>query len=204
MNDSEIKFEDYKKLVHSLAWKAQRNMHNHGVRVDYDDLYQEFAVSFVLARNAFDSTKGIKFSTYYVNAAWRNFIKFSKGSAKDAYHASLDADAYGDEDSPSKHEIIPDGSENAQERLEREHRTAYIFSQLSPNTRKAIELLENTPEILKKEFDAVCAKRRMQQANGEDVNVPRQLNLPFILSVMGLSAAQKRKVYQELSWAAGV
>jgi DNA-directed RNA polymerase sigma subunit (sigma70/sigma32) len=65
-----ISFKENVGLVHrqakfGLAWASQA-----GVSMNYDDMFQEASVAFVLATNGYDPTLDLKFSTYYTKVAF--------------------------------------------------------------------------------------------------------------------------------------
>ena len=57
-------------LIHSVARKGYARVQKLGASYDYEDMFQELAVIFVKAYAKFDEGKGVKFSTYFTNAAF--------------------------------------------------------------------------------------------------------------------------------------
>lgn len=70
-----ISFEENIGLVHFQAKRGYAWAQGAGLALDYDDIFQEASVAFLLAAEGFDPERGIKFSAYYTTAAFSRFQK---------------------------------------------------------------------------------------------------------------------------------
>jgi hypothetical protein len=70
-----INFEENIGLVHLQAKQGYRWAQGAGVAMDYDDMFQEASVAFVLAAEGYKPETGLKFSTYFSQVAFSQFRK---------------------------------------------------------------------------------------------------------------------------------
>lgn len=73
MTQPTVRFQDHVGLVHQQAKFGFKWADGAGTGLSYDDMFQVASVAFVIAANSFDPTRGIKFSTYYTQAAFSEF-----------------------------------------------------------------------------------------------------------------------------------
>lgn len=73
--EQSLKFEDNIGLVHLQAKVGHRMCAAAGLDVDYDDVFQEASLAFVLAARGFNPDLDIKFSAYFTKAAFSAFRK---------------------------------------------------------------------------------------------------------------------------------
>ena len=70
-----ISFKDNVGLVHNQAKQGFKWAQGAGLALDYDDMFQEASLAFVLAAETYDPESGFKFSAYYTKAAFSQFRK---------------------------------------------------------------------------------------------------------------------------------
>jgi|GEM_PF-2943809 len=70
-----ISFAEHVGLVHLQAKQGFRWAHGAGLAMDYEDMFQEAALAFMLAAEGFDPNAGVKFSAYYTQVAFSQFRK---------------------------------------------------------------------------------------------------------------------------------
>ena len=73
---TEIKYEDYKKLIYKIAWHWHRK-----TGIDFEELVSEGNVAFCNAKNGFNADKNIKFCTYLytiLKNAMKDFVDKQK------------------------------------------------------------------------------------------------------------------------------
>lgn len=68
-----IKFEDHHGLIYNQAMYGWTWASQIGVNMSFEDMFQEASLAFVLAAQGFNQEAGIRFSTYYVKAAFSRF-----------------------------------------------------------------------------------------------------------------------------------
>lgn len=74
--EQSLKFEDNVGLVHLQAKIGHRMCAASGMNIDYQDVFQEASLAFLLAAEGFDPDHGVTFSAYYTKAAFSAFRKF--------------------------------------------------------------------------------------------------------------------------------
>lgn len=67
------KFENHIGLVHLQTALGLRWANASGLRMEYDDLFQEASLAFIAAAKGFDPDAGVKFSAYYTKVAFSQF-----------------------------------------------------------------------------------------------------------------------------------
>ena len=105
-NNKMPKFEDYERLTRQLAGKAHRRLKAAGVTTQFEDVYQEVSVSFVMASRAFKPESNNKFSTYFVRSVWNNINKFVDAEVRNRRLGDLSIDEEQVE-GKSLQEVIP-------------------------------------------------------------------------------------------------
>lgn len=70
---NEINFKDNLGLIHFQAKRGFKWASGAGLTLDYEDLFQEASLAFVVASRGFDPEHGGKFSTYYTMVAFSHF-----------------------------------------------------------------------------------------------------------------------------------
>lgn len=75
MTQPAISFKDNVGLVHMQAKRGFKWAQGAGLSLDYDDMFQEASLAFVVAANGFDPDTGLKFSTYFTKVAFSEFRK---------------------------------------------------------------------------------------------------------------------------------
>jgi len=104
MNEA-LEFKANIGLVHFHAKRGYAWAQQAGVPLDYEDVFQEASVAFVLAQRGFNPDAGVKFSAYYSRAA---HSQFSKAIGKFTGVKRLNDDM--------KAEVAARGEENARRR----------------------------------------------------------------------------------------
>ena len=75
MGQPAIRFQDNVGLVHLQAKRGFKWAQGAGLSLDYDDMFQEASLAFVVAAEGFDPEAGLKFSTYFTKVAFSEFRK---------------------------------------------------------------------------------------------------------------------------------
>ncbi|CCG43327.1 sigma factor [Magnetospirillum molischianum] len=195
------RFEDYKRLISLCAFKAHRRLVAAGCSTTFDDVFQEMSLTFVRAARSFDPNKGVAFSTFLVRACWNNVNRMAKGEVSHV-GLSLDSQSWGEDgDEEGLHEQFADeNAVNAEEALEEAQHRERILNDLSPLTRRFVELLDSPPDAVIRELVALRARAEFARRRGiEPSPVPKSVTSAFVARVMGLSLSERTKVYGELA-----
>jgi hypothetical protein len=67
------RFEDHIGIIHMQAMFGFKWAKSTGQSLDYDDMFQEASLAFVLAAEGYKPEMGLKFSTYYTKVAFSQF-----------------------------------------------------------------------------------------------------------------------------------
>lgn len=65
-------------LIHTVARKGHTRLLRAGVALDYEDVFQEMAITFLKAHKMFDPAKGFQFSTYFFMAAYNRLNSWAQ------------------------------------------------------------------------------------------------------------------------------
>lgn len=202
MTNQEISFKDYERLIDKLSWKSYRMLQRQGVAADINDLRQEGASAFIRARDKFDPSFNIKFSTYLWTAVQNAHKRFA-GIAFDNNHKSLN-EQVGDEGGVDLIDLIEDDRIECMDVViernqEREASFRRYMSALHPDTRKVIEVLILRPDSLLKELERCRAHSKHSKALGF-ASPNYSFNVDFICNVLGFDDKRRKNVAKEVKW----
>lgn len=76
-------YESVERQLHALARRCHLWVSKLGLGMDYDDVFQEMNLSYLLAKQKFDASQGVKFITYMTIACMRNFKHTISRAARD-------------------------------------------------------------------------------------------------------------------------
>ena len=193
-------YPEVERLVKQCASKGYRRLLAAGCSVDFDDVVGEMNVSYVLASQKFDPTRGIEFTTYLVRTIWQNFNHWADGMCEER-HVSLDTRVGAEDDeTDGMHNLLPSAEPAPDEAIMRDQHRARITRRVSPITRKVIELLESPPPFLVEELRAYQARSEHARVRGIGSMAPRSMTLGFIIKALGLSATMRKRVYSEIEF----
>jgi len=195
MTNEGIKYEDYERLIAGLAHKAFARISSSGTVVDVDDLKQEAVFCFLRAKELFDPSLNIKFSTYLYTAV-RRYLKRRTDVRRDQLNNTTSMDLEILEGGGSLHDLIPSSIESAEETIDRDREAFSGLIDISPHARKAVMILNKPPIELAREI-----KRQQEfskRCKSADYAAPVvKLNLRIICDILGYSAKTKRAVMME-------
>ena len=208
MTDGTIRFEDYQRFAHLLARRVFPRVKARGLPMDYEDVYQEIAVTFCQARDKFDPSRGVKFTDYFGRAAMLNMNRTISGLTNDETidgnnHISLD---WAIEDGSDLHEIIEDVNGQTPEEIVMGggHRD-FVLGRLSPLTRRVCEIVESPSEIVVGQWQAIRVKATLGRSEDQRSRAaPTSVTVAFVMKVMGLSRDDRRTVCKEIEKETGV
>jgi RNA polymerase sigma factor (sigma-70 family) len=65
-------------LIHVMSKRGYARLQSAGVGLDYEDVFQEMAITFLKAYEKFDASRGFKFSTYFYMAAFNRLNSWAQ------------------------------------------------------------------------------------------------------------------------------
>lgn len=204
-----IEFKDYQKLVSQQAWRALSRLHTLGIHsMEFEDVFQEMSLYYMIAIKTFDESKGYVFSTYLVTVMQRRFKRVidtlveERGNLTSVEELESRASS---EDDFSLYDFIATDAPSIEDKLIHETETMAKLNKLSIKTRGVLLELINPSAALEDEFNAKVAHIRFGQQMGvSGKRMPSELNLHYICEHYGINGAARRQVRNELKANFGV
>lgn len=196
---TDIRFEDYHRLIRGLAGKAHRRLVASGAtNMDRKDIEQEMIVTFCICRDKWDASKGVPFGAYLTQAIWNNWNRLMDGqNSASAKESSLD-NSVGDGDG-SFYDLLPDQSESVEQRVLGQEARERLLRRVSPLTRQVIELLEHPHPLFVGELMAMRDQRALARRKGiGTAAMPGEYGIRFLLHALGLGTRQRVEVAEEI------
>lgn len=200
---AEIHFSAYEKLISQTAWKCFQRLNSAGVVIEYQDVMQELSVTFCLAKDKFDATKGYKFSTYLVRAMYNQFNRFAEplieGRNLIASVEELEEYHGGSEDDIGLYEAVSNNDPSPEELVLNHIEVKAKLRGLSNNSKRAVRELIQPSELLIEAYEAKRAQREHGMSLGvKKREVPEDMPLSFILNHQKLGKAARDNVRAEI------
>lgn len=205
-----IEFDTYEKLIKKTAWKCFKRLDANGVVIDFEDVYQELVVTFCMAKDGFDASKGYKFSTYLVTSMYRQFNRFAEpliqGRSLISSVEELEAFSAGDDgDAPSMYELV-DSNEPTPEDIyaSKKDRMATLRG-LSNDTKRVVRSLIDPSDLLLEAYEAKKAQVNHGIELGiKTMQINEDITFGFILEQQPISRAAKLGVRTEIKSKFGI
>jgi RNA polymerase sigma factor (sigma-70 family) len=195
---TEVVFEDYQNFARKLARSGHHWVQKAGGTADYEDVFQEVCLAFVTATQKHDPEKS-SFSTYFAKAAHTQIIKFVQKNVNTSHSENVSLDESITEDGGTMLDILPADTMCPDQAVQVSHRKARFLDKLAPLPRKVVEeLIEPSPIVLT-QFNAVKAKSELGKKKGRSFTKDPQLNIAFIMKVMGLRPSRRAFVHREIN-----
>lgn len=186
----------YERLLAKLSHKAVSRAQSRGLSVEFEDYFQESCATFLIAKEKFDPTIGVKFSTYLWQSV-RNNLKRFEDVVWNTQGGSVSLDAEIGDEAGTLHDVLAADLETVEDRIIRLETESEIFSGLSPETKRAVAILNEPPMELVKEMRRMEAFRLNCKANGYAA-ATRTLNIHLVCTALNYSPAQVKRVKLEI------
>lgn len=198
-----IRFDDYKRLLMSMARRVQRRCHAAGAKsVQFEDIFQEMCVAYVFATHRYNSELGVPFGAFLVRGVSLHINRWVQREIGQKLLAPFDLDftADKDEDGGSLQEVIADpNAEDPEDRVIEEDCWNRAMALASPRTRQFLQILRDPPP---KVVDMVRAfKFRRQFAKTRNAAVapaPKDVTASIVFELMGCAHPERTKIYAEI------
>lgn len=197
-----LRFEDYEKLCHWIARRLYAGQQSDDGRLAYDDVFQEVAIQWCKCRDAFDPSKGVKFSTFFVRSTlpqWRNVRRRLMGSnvgVTDSLHQLL-----GSGDGEGEVEMIAliedQGATNPEAAAIRSEAVRMEF-ETNPLLERLSQLVVSPPPELQAQLEALQAQRAWGQELGVSMPEPATSFTPSMLGQLFNFDWRRRKLTRPL------
>jgi hypothetical protein len=201
MGKSALKFEDYTGLVNWASWRVVARAARSGIKVEQQDIYQELAIVWVNCSKGFDPDHGVKFSTYFVRAAFHEYRRIVNRLAGPNARETVSMDR-----GPSAHPFRDDGdnmdfvladheADNPETRAIRDSEVEEALD-ASPLLRRLSEVCLDPDEEMQRELAALKAQVDWAKRIGAPLNsqAPTGLTPRMAGKAMGLNWRGRRKL----------
>lgn len=206
----QVSFAEHEKRLRNLTERVYRRIWAAGARtVQKDDIFQELAIAWCQARDAWRPEHGVPFVPYMLRGAMHHINRWVDRELKQVKIAPFNLDEPTTLDKVNTdhelHEFIADkNAVNAVDLLlEREARNL-AWRDLSARANQFIEFLSNPPPQIKQLLDGLRARADYARKRGVAACVaPRRITASMILDVMGADRTERSAIYQEINqWSA--
>lgn len=191
----QFRIEDNMRLIQLIARRVHaRFMKARISAFELEDLEQEFVVVWMQARKTFNAEMNVKFSTFFVDAAYKRANRIAEKHAdRDPIYSASEIEGLVGR-LPDEHADRP-LDEVMECSIER-----YAAEKLSPMTARVLDLVRNPPELIVRAFRGRQAFAEHAREQGYDYRAPRRLTIGFVCQVMGLTHNHAANVRQELAY----
>lgn len=188
------RLRDYLPMLATIAKKRIGIASSYGVNVEFEDMMQEAVIAFERAKEGYDASRGVKFSTYLWRAVANHLQRVCEKAPVN--HVSMDADLT--EDGRSYHDILESKGLSTFERAERAQTAAQNVARLSSDARKVVTLLVNPPITLLKEFERLRAFADLCREN--NLRAPKtRFDVHLIMEAMAWPKKRRDNVMKEIN-----
>lgn len=169
-----LRFEDYRLLTHKLArqlagWMKARG--RRGAEPSHEDITQDLAMIWVLCRDRFDPSLGVKFSTYYTRAALNHWAALRKRVDRENITMSFDEKPpEGALDNHSLSEVLADPDDLDPEEVFARREWAEQVLKANPLLARLMALSADPPQELRGELAALAAQRIYARSRGIEMD----------------------------------
>lgn len=198
-----MRIEECERLVNALAARVYRRLRAACGRVfSMEDIRQELWIAICIARDNFDESLGVKFSTY----AWRGMIlhvnrwilnEFERNKEYN-YALTLDGTAGEDSELALKDAVADENAVDPAQSAERESCYAEAMRNLSPRAQICLRILNDTPLEMVEEMRKLSFKADYARKRKVAFAMPKRLSFSMVFDVMGASRPERTKIMREL------
>lgn len=197
MSDEE--FRKYERLIHKFARKYFGKLLSAGLTEhDYEDVFQEVAVWFLMAKQKFRESLGYQFSTYACSAANKNFSGFIGREIRKNFNKTYLEDLSGDDDPFSWEELVP-GEDNELSPEMKGKIAEEKMASLSTQARTVVkELIDPSDDITRMHFARLEYSRMARKCGGRVPRVSQDIDFNFIFQHYKWKTPTRVSVLKEL------
>lgn len=202
------KFEDYELLIGKLAMKGYKRLLANDAGADYDDVFQQMSLTFCMASQKFDASKGYNFSTYLVCAIWKEFNKWAESQIGHAHLISSAEAKYSNDDeisSDSLYDRTASDMPTPEDEISNYVEKQAAIRGLSRHAKRVLLNVAHPSKKLQNEWSAYKAHHEFGRSIGEsNVRVGDDMNFTFIYDTLKVPQRKRSEIKRELGNAFGV
>lgn len=170
-----------------------------GASLGVDDLEQEFWMVWHKVSQKFDPELGYKFEALLGVSIMNRAIELSNWHRRRRQVRNTVSinQSNSDEGDLQLVDILPADTETGEQKIIREERAAHLLENIDQRLRLMIEALENPPEIVMREIEALNEKAKMAAAVG--ASLPRRdVNLSLLTELFDLSRCSRYRLLDQM------
>jgi DNA-directed RNA polymerase specialized sigma24 family protein len=198
---AEVRIEQHMGLLKKFAGQVTKRLMAMGSTTKYDDVLSECCIAWCMARDSWESERGVPFVAFLVRGMRNHVNQFANKEIfhHNGSHLDLDAPSDGFEDSEG-HEFIADrDAEDPEDTVILADRREKALKRLSPRARQFVELLESPPKCLVEIVSAMAARREFAIERGiSSPATPRRVLPGLIFRFMGASRVEQTRISKEI------
>jgi hypothetical protein len=182
--DQTLRFEDYERLIHKLArvlYGRACARDKVGVQPSYEDIFQDLCVVWTMCRDAFDHTRGVKFATYFFNAAMNRWRYVARDISRQ--NATVSISQFLTNEEVDIEDLLIDPNDIDPEANFARKEWARLALERNPLLARLIELSANPPQEFEAELVALKAQREWAKELG--VTMEEQVPVNFTPTLLG-------------------
>jgi DNA-directed RNA polymerase specialized sigma24 family protein len=207
---ADIEYKAYEKLLYYKAHQALRLLRGYGDNAtQLEDIVQECALAFCLARDAFKADYNVPFGAFLARGINQHIRRWANYRLRDKTLFSHLEDNVGDDSEYTLHDLTPDESavmpDDAlieKDMIEFTHdamRWRKPENMVSERTRQFLDLLSNPPPQVVDMFKGLQARAEYARQRGmTGVVSPARITAAMIFNLMGAGRVERAAIYKEV------
>lgn len=190
------------KAITAFAFKVHRRAQQAGDRShQLEDIKQELWVAWTLAVEAFKPEGGASFSTFLFTGMQRHINRYMKNNVTKRHGevTALSMDfTFGDDESGSFAEMVPDNAASPSQNIEEQSSLAYAMRRLSPRAQQFVTILRDQPEELLNEVQRLEDKADYAKSRGISMATAHRLTTIMVFDLMDAPRSERRSILDEV------
>lgn len=209
VNHQRQDFKKYEPMLHKLARKAFGRLCQGGGegRADYEDVFQEAAISFLKAEAGFKEAAGVQFITYLWRTVETNLGRWVREQLGDAHHEVSAETIVSSEDEGDPidfFDLVQSDALSPEEVVSRKQGFVHNLKRIKQRSGAAYDIVRNVIELqdeTEAAFDMLVTDQQRKIAAGETAASARvNISLPFIVThCCGGDKKVRRKAIEDIT-----
>ena len=193
---------DSEKTINWFAYRVARRLAGLNQSAVIDDIKQELAIAWCIARDTYDPECGASFKTYLTNGMRlhinRHIEKQYERRMTEVMALSLDMPTNSDEGSGTLGDVVPSADPAIDLAIEEQSIWNHVSERLSDKAKMFLSFVRERPDLLMDNVDKIRIRTEYARSRGISTFAFLTLNASVLFDFMDVSKSERKAILDEI------